>query len=110
MANPWNTIHIFGFGTVQVISDDDNVQVPFSAVEAEAQAVVDSIWEKRPEDYEGPKTYHAINNFYEVSSDWIPDQRGAKSFRVEKDNLDQALLDALAQAVFNYVPPAPPVE
>ena len=30
MANLWNTLHIFGFGTVQAISDTQNVQAPIS--------------------------------------------------------------------------------
>lgn len=105
MANLWNTIHIFGFGTVQAISDDKNVQVPFEAVQAEAQAVVDDVWANKPEGYEGPKSYHAINSFYDLFSDWLSDQRGAESFRVEVDKLDKSLFDALAEAAFNYVPP-----
>lgn len=105
MANLWNTIHLFGFGIVQVISDDDNVQVPFSAVEAEAQAVIDDIWANRPEDYQGEKAYHHINNFNELFSDWFPLDGTKNGFRVEFDKLDKSLLDALAEAVFNYVPP-----
>jgi hypothetical protein len=105
MANLWNTIHIFGFGTVQVISDDKNVQVPISAVQAETQAVIDDVWTNKPEGYEGPESYHAINSFYDLFSDWLPSQREAESFRVGVDKLDKNLFDALAEAVFNYVPP-----
>ena len=64
MANPWNTLHIFGFGTVQAISDTQNVQAPYSAVKDLADLVVDSVWNKRPEGYTGNKTYHAINNLH----------------------------------------------
>jgi hypothetical protein len=104
MANPWNTLHIFGFGTVQAISDNQNVQAPFSAVQAEAQAVVDNVWANRPKSYVGEKTYHAINNFYELFSDWLPSEPGMQSFRVQGADLDQSLLDALAVAVLNYTP------
>ena len=100
MANTWNTIHIFGFGTVQVISDTQNVQVPIADVQAEAQAVIDNVWANKPADYTGPKTYHAINNFNTLFSDWLPNSPDAQSFRVEAANLDQTLLDALAAAVF----------
>jgi hypothetical protein len=100
MANLWNTIHIFGFGTVQAISDTQNVQAPIAAFQAEVDAVVDDVWAGKPADYTGPKTYHAINNFNTLFSDWLPNSPDAQSFRVEAANLDQALLDALAAAVF----------
>jgi len=103
MSN-WNTIHIFGFGTVQAISDTENVQAPIASVQEQAQAVIDNVWDNRPEDYVGEKTYHAVNNFNAASSNWLPNTE-AKSFRVEAADLDQALLDALAEAVFAYVPP-----
>lgn len=99
MANAWNTIHIFGFGTVQVISDTQNVQVAIADVQAEAQAVIDNVWAGKPEGYTGTKTYHAINNFNGLFSDWLPNSPDAQSFRVEAANLDQSLLDALAAAV-----------
>jgi hypothetical protein len=51
MANSWNTLHIFGFGTVQVISDTQNVQAPISAFQEEVDAVVDDVWANKPEDY-----------------------------------------------------------
>lgn len=104
MANPWNTIHIFGFGTVQVITDTQNVQAPISAFQEEVDAVVDNIWSQRPEDYKGEKTYHAINDFYELFSDWLPNESSAKSFRVEASKLDQSLLNDLAVKVLAYEP------
>jgi hypothetical protein len=105
MANSWNTLHIFGFGTVQAISDTQNVQAPVTAFQAEVDAVVDNVWANKPEGYEGTKTYHAINNFNTLFSDWLPNTPDAQSFRVEAANLDQALLDELATAVLAYVPP-----
>lgn len=105
MSNSWNTIHIFGFGTVQAISDTENVQAPISAVQAQADAVIDNVWANKPEGYTGEKTYHAINNFNTLFSDWLPNSPNAESFRVEAANLNQSLLDALATAVLAYVPP-----
>jgi len=104
MANSWNTIHIFSFGTVQVISDTQNVQVPFTEVEVEAQAVIDDIWANKPEDYRGEKTYHAINNFNTLFSDWLPKESSIESFRVQVADLDQSLLDSLAAAALAYTP------
>lgn len=105
MANSWNTLHIFGFGTVQAISDTENVQAPIAAFQTEVDAVVDNVWENKPEGYTGPKTYHAINNFNTLFSDWLPNEMNAQSFRVEATNLDQSLLNTLAEAVLAYVPP-----
>jgi hypothetical protein len=105
MANSWNTLHIFGFGTVQAISDTANVQAPISAFQIEVDAVVDNVWANKPEDYTGEKTYHAINNFDTLFSDWLPNSPDAQSFRVEAAKLDQVLLDTLAEAVLAYTPP-----
>ena len=105
MAQTWNTLHIFGFGTVQAISDTQNVQAPISAFQAKVDAVVNNVWSKRPQGYAGQKTYHAINNFNTLFSDWLPNQPNAESFRVQAEDLDQALLDDLANSVFAYVTP-----
>lgn len=105
MANSWNTLHIFGFGTIQAISDTQNVQAPISAFQAEVDAVVNNVWANRPADYTGSKSFHAINNFYELFSDWLPNTPDAQSFRVQAADLDQSLLDALAAKVLAYVPP-----
>lgn len=105
MANLWNTIHIFGFGTVQVITDTQNVQAPSATFQADVDAVVDNVWANKPEGYAGEKKYHAINNFNELFSDWLPKEMNDTSFRVQAADLDQSLLDALAVEVLAYVPP-----
>lgn len=105
MSQTWNTLHVFGFGTVQAISDTQNVQAPISAFQAKVDAVVDDVWSKRPQGYTGNKTFHAINNFNTLFSDWLPDQPNIDSFRVQAVDLDQALLDDLATSVLAYVPP-----
>ncbi len=103
--NKDNTLHIFGFGTVQAISDTQNVQAPISAFQAQVDAVVDNVWNNKPAGYAGPKTFHAINNFDGLFSDWLPNSPDAQSFRVQAADLDQSLLDALADGVLAYVPP-----
>jgi hypothetical protein len=105
MANLWNTLHIFGFGTVQAISDTQNVQAPIAAFQADVDAVVDNVWAGKPEGYTGTKTFHAINNFNTLFSDWLPNEPNVDSFRVQAADLDQALLDKLATEVLAYVPP-----
>lgn len=105
MAQTWNTLHIFGFGTVQAISDTQNVQAPITIFQSKVDAVVDDVWKNRPEGYTGTKTFHAINNFNTLFSDWLPNQPNVDSFRVEASKLDQSLLDSLATDVLAYVPP-----
>lgn len=105
MANSWNTIHIFSFGTVQVISDTQNVQAPILEFQEDVDAVVDNVWANKPDGYTGEKTYHAINNFNTLFSDWLPKESSIESFRVQAADLDQSLLDSLATAVLAYVPP-----
>lgn len=105
MANPWHTIHIFGFDTVQAISDTQNVQAPIAAFQTEVDAVIDNVWASKPESYTVEKTYRAINIFNTLFSDWVPNNIDNQPFRVEFDNLNQSLLDDLAQAVFLYPPP-----
>jgi len=105
MANSWNTLHIFDFGTVQAISDTQNVQAPISAFQDEVDAVVDDVWANKPVGYAGPKTFHAINSFNGLFSDWLPNSPGVESFRVQAADLDQDLLNYLAEAVLAYVPP-----
>lgn len=104
MANPFNTIHIFGFGTVQVITDTQNVQCPITDVQAEADACIDNVWGNAPTDYTGTKSYHAINTFYDMFSDWQPDVQGDKGFRVPYADLDNTLFEALATKVLSLNP------
>jgi hypothetical protein len=104
MANPFNTIHIFGFGTVQVITDTQNVQCNIADVQAEADACIDDVWGNAPTDYTGTKSYHAINTFYDLFSDWQPNVQGDKGFRVPYSDLDSSLFEALATKVLSLNP------
>lgn len=99
MANLFNTIHIFGFGIVQVITETLNVQANISLVQAQADACIDNVWANKPTDYTGTKSYHAINTFYDMFSDWQPNVQGEQGYRVEYANLDSSLFEALASAV-----------
>lgn len=108
MANPFNTIHIFGFGTVQVITDTQNVQADISLVQAQADACIDNVWANKPADYTGTKSYHAINTFYDMFSDWQPSVKGETGFRAQYSDLDGSLFEALASAVLAL--PVEPVQ
>jgi len=100
----FNTIHIFGFGVVQVIGKNFNVQAPISSVQSQADACIDNVWSKVP----SPpiqKQYHAINVFNDMFADWQSKIKGEKGFRTEYKDLDASLFDALAQAVISLPKP-----
>lgn len=100
----FNTIHIFGFGVVQIIGKDFNMQTPVNEIQAEVDAVVDNVWSTKPTENTGTKEYHAINIFNTMFSDWQPKIKGEKGFRTNYDQLDDTLIHALIMAVINNQP------
>jgi hypothetical protein len=100
----YNTIHIFGFGVVQVISKEKNVQTAITNVSAAANSVIDNIWANKPADYVGTKEYHAVNIFNGLFADWQAKIKGEKGFRIELNNLDSVLIEDLANAVYATEP------
>jgi hypothetical protein len=99
MPSVFSTIHIFGFGTVQLITKDKNIQLPKSDVIASVDAVIDEIWDKRPIDHTGQKEYHAINIFNGMFVDWQSKQKGVKGFRIKMSELDATLFEDLANEI-----------
>ena len=108
MASTFSTIHIFHFGTVQVIGKDKNIQTPISSVSAEAQAVIDNVWSKKPANNNGTKEYHAINIFDGMFSDWQPKVKGEIGYRTQYTELDATLINALVSAVESQQPAVVP--
>lgn len=97
MAN-WNTLHIFGFGNVQVISKDGGATKKASTLTT-LQAVIDNVWSKKPADSTLTKEYHAINIFDTMFADWQPKQPKEKGFRTPLAELDATLIQALVDEV-----------
>jgi len=94
MAN-WNTIHVFGFGDVQVIAKDGG-KTKKAADLTKLQAVIDNVWSKKPADNTGTKEYHAINIFEGMFADWQAKVQDEKGFRVQFSELDLVAVQALA--------------
>jgi len=94
----FNTIHIFGFGDVQLIAKDNNKTKKYADL-TKAKAVVDKIYALKPEDYEGTADYHAINIFSDMFADFQPKgvegQKPIKGFRVKYEDIDAKSLTAL---------------
>lgn len=102
----WNTIHIFGYGETQVISDTTNKKVP-SADVTSLQAVVDDVYSHKPADSNAGTEYHAINIFKDLFADYLPKGIDEKSFRVPYAELNSALLEALVVEVDAIPVPEP---
>lgn len=94
----FNTIHIFGFGDVQLISKDKSVTKKYADL-TKAKAVVDKIYALKPEDYAGTDEYHAINIFSDMFADFQPKsvdgQPPIKGFRVKYEDIDAKSINAL---------------
>ena len=101
----FNTIHIFGFGVVQVIGNNLNIQVPISSVQSEANACIDNVWSTKPSGNNTTKEYHAINVFDNMFADWQSKIKDEEGFRTKYTELDASLFEALAQAVISLPKP-----
>jgi hypothetical protein len=94
----FNTIHIFGFGDVQLISKDKSVTKKYSDL-TKVKAVADKIYSLKPADYAGLEDYHAINIFSDMFADFQPKgvegQPRVKGFRVKYKDIDAKAINAL---------------
>jgi len=97
MAN-WSTLHIFGFGDVQVISKDGGATKKASTL-TKLQAVIDNVWSTKPTDNTSTKEYHAINIFEGMFADWQTKVPKEKGFRTEYSKLDDSLIQQLVDEV-----------
>lgn len=107
MPNTYNTIHIFGFGVVQVIGDGFNHQVDASLVQLELAPCVANVYDNKPIGNNTTNTYHAINVFNNMFADWLPREKDEDGFRVPFSSLDPTLFEALALAVIGFHPTQP---
>lgn len=102
----YNTLHIFGYGETQLITDTENKKVSSSELTS-LQAVVDNVYAHKPADNNADTNYHAINIFNTLFADWLPSDKDQKSFRVPYAELDEALIDALVAEI--QAAPATPI-
>jgi hypothetical protein len=110
MDSKFKVIHIFGFGTVQLITEEFNIQTSITKVQNQANACIDNVWSKVPSTIK--KEYHAINIFSNSFVDWQTKVEGEKGFRTKYEELDDTLFQNLAQAIIDVqeTPPVPRVK
>ena len=100
----WGTIHIFGFGTTQLIGKDLNKQVPSTALTT-LNAVIQNVYSLKPTNIVTSTDFHAINLFNDMNASWLPKTKENKGFRVDFKDLDITLIDALIVEINAYVEP-----
>jgi hypothetical protein len=98
----WSTLHIFGYGETQIISDNVNFKTATSNLLA-AQPVVDDVYSHKPVDSDASASYHAVNIFNGMFADFQPNI-GA-GFRVQYAELNEILIDALVEEIVALIPP-----
>ena len=97
MAN-WSTLHIFGFGDIQVIAKDGGKTKKATDL-TKLQEVIDLVWAQKPSDNTGTKQHHAINIFKGMFADWQSKVKGEKGFRAQYDKLAADKIEALVDEV-----------
>lgn len=98
----FNTLHIFGFGKVQIIGDDENKKGFNKTVDAgdckKLQAVINEVFGEKPQDNTSvADDYRAINVFNGMFVDF--QANGAKGFRVQWKDLTAKVFEDLVTEV-----------
>ena len=95
----YNTLHIFGYGESQVITDTENKKAPNDELPAD-QSVIDMVYALKPSGNPATANYRNINIFNNMFADYSDND--GNTFRVDYSELDSALIDSLVQEVLNY--------
>lgn len=95
----YNTLHIFGYGESQVITDTENKKAPNEYL-ADVQSVIDMVYALKPADSPATANYRNINIFNDMFADYFDND--GNNFRVDYSELNADLIDALVQEVLNY--------
>jgi hypothetical protein len=92
----YNTLHIFGYGETQVITDTENKKVATDSIEG-VQLVVDDLYSKKPFDNPATTDYRVISIFNNMFADYS-DEEG-NTFRVDYSELNSTLIDVIVVEV-----------
>jgi hypothetical protein len=92
----YNTLHIFGYGETQVITDTENKKVATDSIVG-VQLVVDDLYSKKPSGNSATTDYRTITILNDIFADYL-DEDG-NSFRVDYSELNAKLIDAVVLEV-----------
>jgi hypothetical protein len=88
----YNTLHIFGYGETQVITDKENKKVATDSIVG-VQLVVDDLYSKKPSGNPATINYATITILNDIFASYSDEQ--GNTFRVEYSELNAALIDAV---------------
>ncbi len=91
----YNTLHIFGYGEIQVITDTENKKVPTEDCPS-VQAVVDMVYALKPKGNTAGTDYQNVTIIKDIYGSYSAIDG---SFRVEYSELDVALIDQLVEEI-----------
>lgn len=94
----YNTLHIFGYGECQVITETENKKIP-SIDCPSTQLVVNMVYSFKPKDNPASTNYRTINIFNGLFCDY---QSPEGNFRIDYSKLDHSLIDQLINEIQNY--------
>ena len=94
----YNTLHIFGYGESQVITDTENKKVVSNEL-TKVQAVVDNIYSKKPEGNSATLNYRTINIFNDMFVDYSDEQ--GNHFRVDYSEVNATKINALVSEILS---------
>ena len=94
----YNTLHIFGYGESQVITDTENKKVASDEL-TKVQAVVDNIYSKKPEGNSATLNYRTINIFNDMFVDYSDEQ--GNYFRVDYSEVNATKINALVSEILS---------
>lgn len=92
----YNTLHIFGYGETQVITDKENKKVATDSIVG-VQALVDDLYSKKPAGNAATINYSTITILNDVFANYSDEQ--GNTFRVDYSELNAALIDAVVLEV-----------
>jgi hypothetical protein len=92
----YNTLHIFGYGETQVITDTENKKVATDSIVG-VQALVDDLYSKKPAGNAATINYSTITILNDVFANYSDEQ--GNTFRVDYSELNAALIDAVVLEV-----------
>lgn len=91
----YNTLHIFGYGEIQVITDTENKKVPTEDCPS-VQAVVDMVYALKPKGNTAGTDYQNVTIIKDIYGSYSAIDG---SFRVDYSELDVALIDQLVEEI-----------
>ena len=97
------TIHIFGYGETQYISEEINFKTATTDLTA-VQPLLDAIWLQKPADVEGGDVYHVVNVFNYNKKHWQGKGKDNASFSIKGEDDLVDLIDTLIAEITALIP------